>query len=106
MSKCEFSAFDKFDLAGCAHSLAFGWIPDWVWMIAPYWPWVVIVGGAGMAYRHAGWPGVAAFAGGVGFIAGRKSVKAPKDQHEHVTGHDAAPPISAPKKKRPTIFDR
>lgn len=100
MNACEFSAFEKFDLGACVGSVAFGWVPDWLWPLLPYWPWVVVIGGAGMAYRFAGWPGVAAFFGGVGFIAGRASVK-------HVTTEEQydAPPAPKPKKKRPTIFD-
>lgn len=91
------------DIGACLHGLAFGWVPDWVWALLPYWPWVVVIGGVGMAYRFAGWPGVAAFFGGVGFIAGRMSVKhvSTDEQYQH-------PDPKAPKpvrRKRPTIFD-
>lgn len=75
MAACDFSAFEKFDVGACLHSIAFGWVPDWAWALLPYWPWIVIVSGAGMAYRFGGWLGVTAFFGGVGFIAGRKSVE-------------------------------
>jgi hypothetical protein len=100
MSACEFSAFEKFDLGACAGSIAFGWVPDWLWPLLPYWPWLVVIGGAGMAYRFAGWPGVAAFFAGVGFVAGRASVKPVTTEEQY-----DAPPAPAPKKKRPTIFD-
>lgn len=62
-------------LPGKLSSAVLSWIPDWVWPLLPYWPWIIIVGGAGMAYRFGGWPAVVAFFGGVGFFAGRKSAK-------------------------------
>lgn len=101
MSACEFSAFEKFDLGACAGSIAFGWVPDWLWPLLPYWPWVVVIGGAGMAYRFAGWPGVAAFFGGVGFVAGRASAKKPVETDDIFPDPDQP----KPRKKRPTIFD-
>lgn len=98
---CEFSAFEKFDLGACANAILLGWVPEWVWTLMPYWPWLVLVGGAGMAYRFAGWPGVAAYFGGVGFVAGRKSVKpVPTDE---IFPHPDPKPVA--RKKRPTIFD-
>lgn len=99
---CDFSVWERFNLGGCVNSVLFGWVPDWFWVILPYWPWIVVIGGAGMAYRFAGWPGVAAFAGGVGFIFGRQSVKQP-DPIEHVDGKDAEPTVRKPKlRKEPT----
>lgn len=96
MAACDFSAFEKFDVGGCLHSLAFGWVPDWVWPLLPYWPVIVVIGGAGMAYRFAGWPGVAAFFGGVGFVLGRNSASKPEPP--------AAPTPVAKPKKRKTLF--
>ena len=104
MNACDFAVFEKFDLAACLHSIAFGWVPDWIWALLPYWPWIVVIGGAGMAYKFAGWPGVAVFFGGAGFIAGRKSVEPADDFRGDVAGPDAEPP-PAPRKRRKTIFD-
>lgn len=100
MSACEFSAFEKFDLGACASSVAFGWIPEWVWPWVPYWPWAAVLIGGGIAWRLAGTPGLVAFGGLVGFILGRRSV----ETHEHVDGKDAVPPPPKPKKRK-TIFD-
>lgn len=102
MSGCELGLGKTFDLGQCVGSTLFGWVPDWAWSLLPYWPWLVVIGGAGMAYRFAGWPGVAAFFGGVGFVLGRRSVK-PDDPHEQVSGKDAAPPVTKPKKPK-TLF--
>lgn len=102
MNACDFSAFSKFDVGACLHQLAFGWVPDWFWLVLPWWPWVVIIGGLGMAYRFAGWPGVVAFATGIGFIFGRQSVKH-SDPVEHVDGKDAAPPVRKPKKSKDPV---
>lgn len=89
------------DIGACISSMAAGWVPDWLAPLLPYWPWFAVVLALGIAYRLAGVPGIAAAAGAVGFILGRRSVK--DDAHEHVTGHDAAPPVT-PKKKRKTLF--
>lgn len=102
MNACDFSVWEKFNLGACVNSVLFGWVPEWFWLVLPYWPWVVIIGGAGMAYRFAGWPGVAAFAGGVGFVAGRKSVKQP-EPIEHVAGKDADPPVRKPKPRKEPV---
>lgn len=75
MNACDFSVFSKFDLGRCVASIAFAWVPDWVWMVLPYWPWIVIVGGGLMVYRLAGWQGLVLFAGGLGFLAGRRSIE-------------------------------
>jgi hypothetical protein len=100
---CDFSVFQKFDLGACVGSIAFGWVPDWFWLLLPYWPWVVVIGGAGMAYRFAGWPGVAAFVGGVGFIAGRRSVKRVTTEEQYGSREPVG--VKPPRKRRPTIFD-
>ena len=79
------------------------WIPDWAWPLLPWWPVLVIVGGAGMAYRFAGWPGVVAFFTGVGFIAGRKSVKVPEPVVPQNGGVSTSKPAPIPvPRKRPT----
>lgn len=102
MNACSFSAFDKFDIGACLHSLAFGWVPEWVWPWLPYWPWAAVLVGAGVAWRFAGMPGLVAFAGLVGFILGRRSV-APDVHEQLVGGKDAAPPVP---KHRQTILKR
>lgn len=94
--------------AASAGAIAFGWVPDWVWPLLPYWPWAVIIVGAGIAWRFAGTPGLTIFAGVVGFIAGRRSRD--DDFVGDVTGHDAAPSPPTPRRKqsvpaRQTIVD-
>ena len=88
------------DVGACVSSWFTGWLPDWLVPLLPYWPLFAVIVGAGIAWRFAGAPGLAAFAAAVGYILGRRSVK--DDAHEHVTGFDAAPPV---KKKRKTLFD-
>ena len=105
MKACEIGF--GMNIGECLHAMqqaALGWVPEWLWALLPYWPWLVVIGGAGMAYRFAGWPGVAAFFGGVGFIAGRRSVEK-SQHHEHVTGVDANPPVAKPVKRRKIIFN-
>ena len=92
--------------AASAGALAFGWVPDWVWPLLPYWPWAFIIVGAGVAWKFAGTPGLAVFSGVVGFIAGRRSRD--DDYVGDVRGPDAAPspPTQTSKQPRPTIFDK
>ncbi len=82
--------------AASAGAIAFGWVPDWVWPLLPYWPWAFIIVGAGVSWRLAGPGGLAAFSGAVGFIFGRRSRD--DDFVGDVTGADAAP--SPPKPRR------
>ena len=103
MTGCELGIGKTFDLGLCLKSSLFAWVPDWIWPLLPYWPWLVVIGGLGMAYRVAGWPGVVAFAGGLGFLAGRRSVKT-DDAHEQVVGEDATPPV--PVKKKLVLFPK
>lgn len=64
------------DLSGCIV------LPDWLVPLLPYWPWLAVVAGAGLAWRFAGAPGLAAFAAAVGFILGRRSVTT-EEQYPH-----------------------
>lgn len=97
MSACDIGF--GMNIGDCLKGLALGWVPEWLWPMLPYWPWLVVIGGVGMAYRFAGWPGVAAFFGGVGFLLGRRSVST-DEQYPHPD------PVIQPKKPRPTIFKR
>lgn len=94
MTGCELGLGKTFDLGLCAHSLFLGWVPDWVWVLAPYWPWLVVVIGAGVAYRFAGWPGVVAFAGAFGYLAGRLAGR--KKPIEPIENVDPGTPDAAP----------
>jgi hypothetical protein len=80
MNKCKLEF--GFDVGACLHDLALGWIPTWVWEYAWLWPWAAAIVGAGLAYRLAGAPGLAAFAAAVGFILGRRSVPT-SEQYPH-----------------------
>ena len=97
MNPCGFSF--GMDIAACISSMATGWLPDWLVPLLPFWPWAAVILVLGIAYRIAGLPGITAAAAAIGYILGRRSVK--DDAHEHVSGHDAAPPV---KKKRETLF--
>ena len=87
------------DVGACISSMVTGWLPDWLAPLIPYWPWFAVILVLGVAYRIAGLPGITAAAAAIGYILGRRSVK--EEAHEHVSGHDAAPPV---KKKRKTLF--
>ena len=87
------------DVGACISSMVTGWLPDWLVPLLPYWPWLAVILVLGVAYRIAGLPGITAAAAAIGYILGRRSVK--EEAHEHVSGHDAAPPV---KKKRKTLF--
>lgn len=97
MSACQIGF--GMDIGACLSSLIV--LPDWLVPLLPYWPFAAVAVGAGLAWRLAGAPGLAAFAAAVGFILGRRSAEV----HEHVQGKDAAPPVPV-KKKRPTILGR
>lgn len=89
----------RFDLGECV----FGWVPDWVWTVIEWWPW--ILGGIaalavlGVLYRIKvtfGWPGLATvlglgiFAGG--YVLGRRSADPIENVDEESS--DAAPPVA------------
>lgn len=100
----------QFDLGACIAGSVFGWVPDWLWPLMAYWPWLVGAAVVGLVWKFSGWPGLIALAGAVGFFAGRRSVAS--DPVEHVSGPDADPPVRhrqrapvpAPKRRK-TIFD-
>lgn len=95
MNPCGFSF--GMDVGACISSWFTGWVPDWLVPLLPYWPIFAVVVGAGIAWRFAGAPGLAAFAAAVGYILGRRSVKT-EEQFPHP---DASPPV---KKKKRTLF--
>ena len=88
-----------FDLGGCIWGMATGWMA-----IVPWWAWLALaVAGVGVVWKFAGWPGLIALAGVAGFIFGRTS----KEDRDEIWPHpDDKPVRKAPKRKRPTIFDR
>ncbi len=96
MSACRLF---QFDLGACIAGTLFGWVPDWLWPILAYWPWLAGLLVVGLVWHFSGWPGLIALAGAAGFLLGRKSVK--QEPIEHVTGRDAEPPV--PRRKRPTV---
>jgi hypothetical protein len=99
MNGCEIGLGKTFDLGLCIKSATLGWLPEWVWWLLPYWPWLIVVGGLGLVYRLAGWPGVGAFIFGLGFLVGRRSVDTEPD-------YETGEPVTPPKpKKRKTILD-
>lgn len=101
MNACKLS-LSGMDLGACVGSFFTGLLPDWLVPLLPYWPWALGILALGLAYRIAGVPGLAAMAGAIGYILGRRSV----ERHEHVDGVDAAPVVKPkPKKRQRTIFD-
>lgn len=93
MNSCSLVSFD---LGKCIGGYAAGWMPEWLVPLIPYWPWAAVIVGAGLAYRLAGAPGLAAFAAAVGFILGRRSVPT-SEQYPH-------PDEKPAPKKRKTLF--
>lgn len=102
MNACKLS-LSGMDLGACIGSFFTGLLPDWLVPLLPFWPWAVGILALGLAYRLAGVPGLAAMAGAIGYILGRRSVT--PEPHEHVSGADAAPVVK-PKKKIRTIFGK
>lgn len=100
MNACNLS-LSGMDVGACLSQLFSGLVPDWLAPLLPYWPLAAVILVLGIAYRLAGVPGLAAAAGAIGYILGRRSVE---PGHEHVDGKDAAPPVT--KKKRPTLFGK
>lgn len=102
MTGCEIGLGKSFDLGICLRSMTAGWVPDWVLWLLPYWPWLIVIGGLGLVYRLAGWPGVVSFVFGLGFLIGRKSTDKPKAvEPDYETGE---PPRPERPKKRKTLF--
>lgn len=100
MNACNLS-LSGMDVGACLGQLFSGLVPDWLVPLLPYWPLAAIILVLGIAYRLAGVPGLAAAAGAIGYILGRRSV----EQHEHVDGKDAVVPKRGPlPKKRKTLF--
>lgn len=97
MTACEIGLGKSFDLGQCLSSAFLGWVPDWAWVLAPYWPWLAGAVVLGLAYRLAGPAGLAAVAGAIGFVLGRRS----RDEPDFETGEPEPPPRP---KKRKTIF--
>jgi hypothetical protein len=93
MGKMNGCGLAGFDLGKCIGGYAAGWVPDWLVPLIPYWPLAAVIVGAGVAYRLAGAPGLAAFAAAVGFILGRRSVTT-----EHQYPHPDEKPAPKPKK--------
>lgn len=95
---CSIGIGQTFDLGLCVKTTLLDWTPDWLVPLLPWWPLAIVVVGAGLAWRLAGAPGLAAFAAAVGFILGRRSM-----QHDPVETdlppRDAAP-VPPKKKKR------
>lgn len=75
-----------------------GLVPDWLWPLLPYWPWMLVALALGVAYRFAGAAGLAVVAAAIGYVFGRRSVETP---HENVEGADALPPVAGKPVVRP-----
>lgn len=94
---CSIGLGQNFDLGLCISSTLRDWTPDWIEPLLPYWPWAAVVLGAGIAYRLAGAPGLAAFAAAVGFMLGRRSVRSEEQ-------YDPEPPQPKQKPKKRVGF--
>ena len=91
---CAIGLGQNFDLGLCIKTTLVDWTPDWLEPLLPWWPLAAVIVGAGVAYRLAGAPGLAAFAAAVGFVLGRRSVEPIETD---ISPKDTIPP---PKRKR------
>lgn len=92
---CAIGLGQNFDLGLCIKTTLVDWTPDWLEPLLPWWPLAAVIVGAGLAWRLAGAPGLAAFAAAVGFVLGRRSIDT---SNPELPDADQAPPIR--KKKR------
>jgi hypothetical protein len=91
-----------FNLATCVGGTVTGWFFGTI-ALMPWWGWVLaalIVAGA--AYKIAGWLGVAAFAGAVGY--GVRAVEDAEHARQKAGSPPTAPPVAKP--HHDTIFDQ
>lgn len=104
MNACQATLTGGIDLAACAWQVATGWVPDWLWPLLPFLPFLAVIAGAGVAYAIGRWPAVAAYFGAIGLIVGfrlgRASVEEPHENIKPGTP-DADPPVG---RRRNTIF--
>lgn len=78
-----------------------GWVPDWLWALAPYW-WIPVgLLVIGIVWKFSGWPGLLALAGTVGAALGWKL------RGDYDEAHKPPPPkpVPAAKPKRKTLAD-
>jgi len=99
MNACNLT-LSGMDVGACLGQLFSGLVPDWLAPLLPYWPWAAVILVLGIAYRLAGVPGLAAAAGAIGYILGRRSKTVETDE----IWPDPDKPIKP--KKRPTLFGR
>ena len=92
---CAIGLGQNFDLGLCIKTTLVDWTPDWLEPLLPWWPLAAVIIGAGVAYRLAGAPGLAAFAAAVGFVFGRRSME---PNNPDIPAADQDPPVR--KKKR------
>ena len=96
---------------GIVKNILLGWVPQEVWGILPYWPWILgavaviaVAGGLFRVYQLGGWPALTAAVGALGialgYYLGRSGVK-PEDKVVVIP----AKPVKPFNKRRPTIFD-
>lgn len=93
---CAIGLGQNFDLGLCIKTTLIDWTPDWLEPLLPYWPLAAVIVGAGLAWRLAGAPGLAAFAAAVGFVLGRRSVE---PSNPELPEADQAPPIVRKKQR-------
>lgn len=93
---CAIGLGQNFDLGLCIKTTLIDWTPDWLEPLLPWWPLAAVIVGAGLAWRLAGAPGLAAFAAAVGFVLGRRSVE---PSNPELPEADQAPPIVRKKQR-------
>lgn len=93
---CSIGLGQNFDLGLCVKTTLIDWTPDWLEPLLPWWPLAAVIVGAGLAWRLAGAPGLAAFAAAVGFVLGRRSVE---PSNPELPEADQAPPIVRKKQR-------
>ena len=110
---CAIGFGSKFDLGKCAGNLLFGWVPDWLWMVLSWWPWIlgifaalVVIFVLAKIKELLGWPGVFAAltlgAYAVGRYHGATNYNPIENFREDDPDAAAAPQVKKGGTKRPT----
>lgn len=86
-------------IADAINHVLFGWvalIPWWTW-------WALALAAVGAVYKFAGWPGIVALAGAVGYLLGRNGVSKLPDAV--LPPAEPAKPAPPPKKRMKSLED-
>lgn len=105
------------DIANGFANVFLGWVPQWLWDVIEWWPWIigavgviVAVGTLYRIYRVGGWPALVAAVGAlgvaVGYVLGSRTKDTPEPiKPEPVSKGVTKARIKIKSKHRKTIFD-